>query len=408
VTCPACGSAAIVGARFCRSCGAALGTAASPSDVGKLPGATKLPPRATGGRPSWAALSAGLTWRSVLPATRRGRVLTGAGAAAAVVLLLLGYFAAVAIGDARYPPDRPVKELFAALADRDTEQAARLAGCTTSPACRGGALSSGYEPPTAVHIGAVQYGDPTDDTRRPNKSLAYVPVTYRLSNGEQTSTVRVQRASSGIMRPWAILSGATGLLDIAADRVDRVKLGGATVPVGDKGVHTMDTLVGTYTAAVADDDPLFVPTTGAARVDVIGSLSTASVTKLQLDLMVRPEVIAQVDAQVRARVTEFAAQEELNPSRYRWGISRTVIGARDVKWTVLRHPVIDVVPTDDPGPGDAPATVRTTTAGRLSVTYSAFVSAGGDRDTITEELPIEVDGTVTIDLKDPTKVIWEG
>ena len=43
-----------------------------------------------------------------------------------------------------------------------------------------------------------------------------------------------------------------------------------------------------------------------------------------------------------------------------------------------------------------------------TVTYTAFTSAGGNRDTITQQLPIEVTGTVDIDPADPGRVVWNG
>jgi hypothetical protein len=52
--------------------------------------------------------------------------------------------------------------------------------------------------------------------------------------------------------------------------------------------------------------------------------------------------------------------------------------------------------------------VRTVTPGRVTVTYTAFTSAGGDRSTITQLLPIEIAGTVDVDPTQPGRVIWSG
>jgi hypothetical protein len=83
-----------------------------------------------------------------------------------------------------------------------------------------------------------------------------------------------------------------------------------------------------------------------------------------------------------------------------------VIGATDVRWKVEQPPVIEVVPADEPGPTDPPAVVRTVTPGRVTVTYAAFTSAGGDRSTVTRQLPVEIAGTV--DPAQPGRVIWTG
>jgi hypothetical protein len=80
----------------------------------------------------------------------------------------------------------------------------------------------------------------------------------------------------------------------------------------------------------------------------------------------------------------------------------------DVCWRIDQAPVIEVVAADEPGPTDAPAAVRTVTPGRATVTYTAFTSAGGDRSTVTQQLPIEIAGTVDVDPAHPGRVIWNG
>lgn len=85
-----------------------------------------------------------------------------------------------------------------------------------------------------------------------------------------------------------------------------------------------------------------------------------------------------------------------------------VIGEADVRWEVDQAPVIEVVPADKAGPTDPPAAVRTVTPGRVTVTYTAFTSAGGDRSTVTQQLPIEITGTVTVDPAQPGQIIWNG
>jgi hypothetical protein len=189
------------------------------------------------------ALAPARAWWNRRP---RGRtpLLAGLGVALVVVLALAGYLAAVAIGNAKYPPDQPVRALFAALAARDPAAAAKLATCTT-PACTGTALATGYEPPTDLQLGEISYGDPTDNTQRPDKSIAYVPVSYRLGRAEQAVIMRVQRTGTGLARPFRIMSGATGRLAVTAGRLDQVQVGGAKVPTDEQGLTV---LPGRYTS----------------------------------------------------------------------------------------------------------------------------------------------------------------
>lgn len=77
-----------------------------------------------------------------------------------------------------------------------------------------------------------------------------------------------------------------------------------------------------------------------------------------------------------------------------------------MRWHLEQAPTIEVVAADDPGPTDPPADVRTVTPGRVAVTYTAFTSAGGDRSTVAQQLPIEIGGTVDVDPAQPGRVIW--
>jgi hypothetical protein len=327
------------------------------------------------------------------------------------VLALVGYLAAVAIGNAKYPPDQPVRALFAALADRDTATAADLATCTTA-ACTGTALATGYEPPTDLQLGEISYGDPTDNTQRPNKSIAYVPVTCRLGGTPQTVTMRVQRTGTGLARPFRIMSGATGRLAVTAGRLDQVQVAGARVPAGAQGLTV---LPGRYTVQVPPADPLFAATPPApAHVDVPASADErATPVTLQLPVQIRPEVVDQVDEQVRTFLAACAAQDTLTPAGCPFRVPGIVIGEADVRWRIDQAPVIEVVAADEPGPTDPPAAVRTITPGRVTVTYAAFTSVGGDRSTVTKQLPIEITGTVDVDPAqarpghlEPLNAVW--
>ncbi|GIF41859.1 hypothetical protein [Actinoplanes xinjiangensis] len=323
-----------------------------------------------------------------------------------LVLALLGYLAVVAINDARHPPEQPVRELFAALTARDTAAAADLAGCA-SPACTGTALAGGYQPPEHVDIGEPVYGDPADITRRPDKSIAFVPVSYRLSGARQETTIRVQRTGDGLARPYRILYGATGRLTITGVRVAQVQVGAATVPAGEPDGPGLTVLPGTYSVQAAGD-VLFAPAeAGPVRVDVPATAdSRATPQQVALTVRVRPEAAAQVDEQIRALLTDCTRQTDLRPPGCPFQVPGIVIGADDVRWYDLQPPTVEIVPVDDPGLTGAPATVRTVTPGQVTVTYTAFTSVTRTRDTITQRLPVQVGGTVTTDPADPATVTW--
>jgi hypothetical protein len=59
-------------------------------------------------------------------------------------------------------------------------------------------------------------------------------------------------------------------------------------------------------------------------------------------------------------------------------------------------------------PNDPSATVRTITPDQAMVTCSSFVSAGGDRNTTTQQLPIKIGGSVMVDPAQTGRVIWTG
>jgi len=404
LTCPRCGAPAAAAARFCRACGAPIG-------AGPAPVAAPEPVPVPGPVPAPApevrtdALAPTRAWWNRRPRDRTPW-LAGLGVALLVVLALVGYLAAVAVSNARYPPDQPVRALFAALADRDTAAAAALATCTT-PACTGAALSTGYEPPTDLQVGEISYGDPSDSTRRPDKSIAYVPVTYRLGGAAQAVTMRVQRTGTGLARPFRIMSGATGRLAVTAGRLDQVQLGGATVPTGEQGVTV---LPGRYTVQAPAGDPLFAAAPATpAHVDVPATADPrATPVTLQLPVQIRPNVVDQVDEQVDVFLTACAQQDTLTPAGCPFRAPGIVIGEAGVRWHIDQAPVLEVVPADEPGPTDPPAVVRTITPGRVTVTYAAFTSVAGARSTVTRQLPVRIGGTVDVDPAQPGRIVWSG
>jgi hypothetical protein len=162
------------------------------------------------------------------------------------------------------------------------------------------------------------------------------------------------------------------------------------------------------TAGIPDDDPLFTAT-AATPVDVPASADPrATPVELQLPVRIRPDVVDQVDAQIRVFLDQCAEQDTLTPAGCPFRVPDIVIGAADVRWRVNQPPVIEIVAADKTGPTGPPAAVRTVTPGGVTVTYTAYVSAGGDRTTLTRQLPIEIGGTVDVDPAQPGRVVWSG
>jgi hypothetical protein len=160
-------------------------------------------------------------------------------------------------------------------------------------------------------------------------------------------------------------------------------------------------LPGRYTVQVPPADPLFTATPAApALVDVPATTDQqATPVALQLPVQIRPEVVDQVNEH---------AQTTLTPTGCPFRVPGIVIGEANVRWRLDQAPVIEVVAADETGPTDPPAAVRTVTPGQVTVTYAAFTSVGGNRSTVTQQLPIEIGGTVDIDPAQPDRVIWNG
>jgi hypothetical protein len=274
--------------------------------------------------------------------------------------------------------------------------------------CAGSALAADYEPPADVRIGEVAYGEPAGDGDQKDKSVAYVPVTYRLGDKPQSVTMRVQRIGSGLSRPFRLMSGATGRLTVTADHLKQVQLGGALVPVNEPGSLGVAALPGSYTVKVPDGDPLFGPAPDVpARIDIAAVADAAAApVPLVVPVQIREGVAGQVEQQIKAFLDECAKQQTLTPRSCPFRVKGIIIGVTGVRWSIEQPPAIEVVPAEEPEPTDPPATVRTVTPGRAGVTYSAFTSAGGDRTTFTEEIPIEIKGTVAADPANPGRVLW--
>ncbi|MEU8663555.1 hypothetical protein [Actinoplanes philippinensis] len=176
---------------------------------------------------------------------------------------------------------------------------------------------------------------------------------------------------------------------------------------GEPGGPGLTVLPGTYTVTPTSTDPLFAPAeTGPVRVDVPATTDTrADPARAVLAVRIRAEAVAQVDEQITASLTDCTTQNTLTPPGCPFQVPGIVIGAADVRWTGLQPPVVAIVPADEPGLTDAPATVRTVTPGQVTVTCIAFTSVSRTRDSITRQVPIEIGGSVSNGTQ-PGTVTW--
>lgn len=330
----------------------------------------------------------------------RWQLAIGVVAALLCAVSVGGYLTIVKINNARYPPDKPVVELFAALTAGDGPGAARLAGCTAQSCAA--AVSADYQPPTDVQIKGVRYGGTGD--RRTDTSIATVDVAYHLAGtGPQTAQVQVERSGSLFTRPFRIVSGVSGQFVLVSSNVERAHLGAVEVAVADeqrsplRAGKPVQLLPGTYAVRPRDDDPLLIPTADRVPVDIAAREDgLAQPLPIQVGVQVRAEVVAAVDTQVEQLVTSCARQRVWKPRGCSFQIPGIVIGVQQVQWSVLHLPQVRVDVADDSVPGTKKALVRTVAPGRVQVTYTAFTSAGGDRRQFTHELPLRVRGEVTV------------
>lgn len=408
--CPQCGVATRPGARFCRSCGATL-TEADPTPAPEPPAAKPAYP--PGRRTRWEAQLRGLPGLVAARARRiprRRRRIIG-GALALVVVLFAGtYFV---LQRTLYPPDAPVRALFAALAARDTDALPTIDGC--GALCEPGALAQGYEPPTGLEVLGVDYDSalPGDPTRRPNTAQATVKVRYQVGGTPYDDVVGVARSNQGWLRPWQIDGAPGGYVRIVSDGLSSATLAAAPVrttrsdPTADGGGVRYFAPPGVYLATapaslVWDSTPV--------RVVVGGNVDRFSRTagqQIRLDLTVKASVRDVVNRQIHdfldacARSTDFrprsSADERFGDCPFS-GTEPTF--SRNVRWTIVDYPKVEVRRGDD-----QQAEVHTTTPGRARIDYEWTLRVLEPRDWTAESETKEftVDGTVT---DDNGTVVW--
>ncbi|SCL12793.1 hypothetical protein GA0070616_0020 [Micromonospora nigra] len=394
--CPRCSAPARPGARFCRACGAELSPAAALIPAPRPPAngdqvVTDPPPSAR--RRRW--------W----PPGRRLRLAIAGGLG---VILLAGY-AVTSLVAAGNGPDDQVREVFAALADRDGGRLAELAGCAGGPLCHPAALRTGYQPPDQVEILTVAYGDPAagDSTRRPNRNRATVSVRYRVDGQAHDQAVTLIRDGRGLSRSWRVVTPPGALVDVLSATVATARLAGGEVPTvreataGDRRDGAVWAPPGIYTLAAVE-----TPLVAARPSTVVIAGERQAVT---VNVAVRPEVVDVVTRQIRERVDACAAQPTLQPDTGTGPLSNCPMRAetrysftRGARWTVLGYPRVELRQADD-----GAVTVHTVAPGRARADYSYTLDVIEPRTwtATATTVDISVSGTVSVA---GGRITWDG
>jgi len=368
VQCGLCGAGNRADAGFCRSCGIKLEVVNS-----------RAPQRRW---PAW------LTW---------GKVITAVVAAA-----VLGVGTYLWTGaNVTYPPDQPVRDYFAALARRDTAAAALLAGLSSS-LLSADALAQGYEPPSGLVVGEITYGGALDITRRPNKHIAYVNVTYTLAGKTHQSTIEVFREQEGPVRPWNLGSGTTGLIDVISGHLKTAKVAGASVAtlstkrLGGGTSQAIAVPPGVYQIGVPEH-PLLAAK--PVTVAVPAQLRPSSTVQIPLELQLAPGAPAAVDKATRDWLDQCAKQPTIEPPTCGFRYDPFAEGLylvgdpTDVKRTIHRYPTL--TPAVSKNAYDGLVTFGTGTPGRATVVFTATV--GGTPKAYTKDVEIKVAGAADLD-----------
>lgn len=399
LTCPSCGAPPAAGARFCRSCGTDLATAAAvpaPGPGGDQPTPAALVPVRPITVPAHKRLAA-VAWGWLRRRARSRRVRIGTAVAVLVsTLLYVGLVYGLA---ARNPPEDQVRELFAALSAHDGKKAWSLVPCETKSLCTDRALATGYTAPDHVEIVKTEYGLPDKVTRRPDRNRATVRVRYRLGGATFDDRVILYRNGSGLVRKWHIEDPPGGTVDVVSDTIASAQLGGAKVSTIDSSAATwhktgdLQVLPGEYTLWATESALVAaVPTT----VKVTGS---SGYQQLAVDVTIKPDVVTEVTRQVRDLIDRCAAKADLVPDVDDGPLSGCPFRSyprytitKDPKWTVVDYPTIKLVKKDD-----GSVTVKTTTAGhaRVDVQVSTDILEPRKWSAWSETVEVKVSGTVT-------------
>lgn len=283
------------------------------------------------------------------------------------VLLLLALVYSVRLTGSS--PTAVVNAYFQALADRDLAAALRVldaavVGEDPPPELLTAAVlsSEDYAPPEDVEI-----AESTVDDRR-----AFVEVRFTIAGRQAATSLELRRGSGvadNLRQRWRIVDG-----------VRELRLGEAPGQVTVNGVllwaHDIDAsrslpaLFGGYQVGVPPDDPLWDART--IRM-LVGPDQTRPV---DVPMVPRPEVRAEIERQRDALLDECAARNELAPPGCPFSHGR-ILGATGVAWQITSYPQLRLISAPD-GLADATMRVQTTTDGEAVLTGTQ-VASGTER-----------------------------
>ncbi len=322
-----------------------------------------LPPYATAPAP---ALPAPPSRRP----SRRAVQITAAGLA-----VLVAVTAVVVIRNASgSSPRQLVQRLFDQLTDRDPNVLHTVGKCTTiNQLCGTTALTSGYQPPTNMHI------DRTNgeiDGAHGSKQTS-ITVSYDLDGHRVTTDITLEYRKQGLFTGyWSITEPPGRTLTFPGPTQRTITVANAHLPpIAADTPATVWAPPGVYTIS-QPGTALLEPSQLTITVDGTYTATTGDKqqpTTVTLPDTIKPAVSGQVHTDVKEHLDACAAQRVFAPDTdptpgtphtcplqhsTRYAITD------DPTWTILQYPQIHLEPMPD-----GSLTVTTTTAGRAAIHY---------------------------------------
>lgn len=283
----------------------------------------------------------------------RRRWLVGLAVTGVLVgLLTVGYAVRTTVSS----PAATLHAYFSALSERDV--AAALAVVAPEVAGEEGRellddrvlRSPDYQPPGDLSLDEVTVEDRN----------AVAEVSFTIGDHEYRSSLRLRRDDGFTDRlvPRWLLVDAFG--SVALGEVpDQVSVNGHQLSAYDAdAARVLPAFPGGYQVGVPDGDPLWQERASPVQVP------PEEVTEVDVAMVVRPELRAQVEQRVSALLDDCAAQGELLPTGCPFGYA-VLESAQDVEWQITRYPAIALNPGQELG--ETVLTVETTREGEAVV-----------------------------------------
>jgi hypothetical protein len=293
-----------------------------------------------------------------------------------VLALVIGTVILLWPGRPRGNVQRPIRTLFAALANHDPTAATAAAGRAPMNAPP---ITAGYAAPTDLAFGKVTL-DPSGMTPAAGHEAAFVDVTYRVGGRRVTERYTVQRPTAGPADTWAITSGGIVRYSVVSTLVPSALIGGTTVKAGGTGVT--EAFVGQYRLELTAN-ALLQP----APPGVIDLAPPAPVVvRLDAAVTLRPGAADSILRLVHSGLVSCARETHLVLSSPECGFSYRgpLDQAANVHWTIDAYPDMAVAISSNPATDGGQVVARTAKAGAATATYTA----GGARHTIHAQINV--------------------